>query len=85
MSLVACTTPQPRDSLPPVLEAKPTTPAECLRSALARTPAGLATLPAGFKVMTADAQSRVLLKLKAADTLSYVLLRGTALRCAPEA
>lgn len=34
--------------------------------------------------MTADAQARALLKLKASDTLSYVLLRGTALRCAPE-
>lgn len=70
--------------LPPVPSPTVPTPAECLRKSVASTPESLSTLPAGFKLYTPQEQARTLVRLKAADAAAYLVLRATALRCAPE-
>jgi hypothetical protein len=69
--------------LPPVPEVKRVTPGECLYKTFALYPHQLAALPAGFALMTEDAQAHAQLKVKAQDAALYAMLLGNALRCAP--
>ncbi len=83
LGLAACTTPLPK-ACPPVipLEPLPAIPAECTLPAILGTPARLHTLPTDFDTLPGDTQQRVLVSLKAQDTVYYQQLRFRLLRCA---
>lgn len=70
--------------MPPVVQPTVPVPAECLKAALAATPALLSRLPGGYLLLAPDAQARALLSNKAADAQAYGTLRAVAIRCAPE-